>query len=83
MVESEVTMFSNNLTVIHLSKNPIYYKRTKYVDVKYHFVGELVEKGAGKIQKVTTEENLADIGMKIMTTSKFKHFLDLLHVSTS
>lgn len=32
------------------------------------------------IQKMPTEDNLVDSRTKVMTTAKFKHCLDLLHV---
>ena len=35
-------------------------KRTKHIDVRYHFVREYVEQGVVKIIFVKSEENLAD-----------------------
>lgn len=31
-------IYCNNESAIHLSKNQMYFERTKYVDVKLHFV---------------------------------------------
>ena len=74
-------MFLDSQSAIHLCKNPIYHERTKHIDIRYHFVRDLVANGIVKIQKIPTEDNLADMGTKVqVTTSKFKYCLNLLHV---
>ena len=80
MLQGKVTVFSDSQSAIHLCKNPVYHERTKHVDVKYHYVRDQVAKGTVNIQKVPTENNPADMGTKIMTATKFKHCLGLLHV---
>lgn len=50
------------------------------MDVRYHFVRDQVANDAVRIQKMPTEDNPADMGIKIVVATKFKHCLDLLHV---
>ena len=64
---------SDSQNAIHLCKNPMYHERTKHVDVRYHFVRELVANGDIHIQKISTEDNLADMGTKTVTATKFSH----------
>ena len=66
--------------MIHLSKNPVYHEHIKHVDVRYHYVQDLVANGTVNILKVPTENNPANMGTKVLTATKFKHYLDLLHV---
>ena len=80
LLKTEAVVYSDSQSAIHLSKNPVYHERTKHVDVKYHFVRDLIANGEVQIQKIPTEENPADMGTKIVTAAKFKHCLDLLHV---
>ena len=80
LLQGDVIVYSDSQSAIHLCKNPIYHERTKHVDVKYHFVRDQVATGAVKIQKVSTEDNPADMGTKSVTTAKLKHCLNLLHV---
>ncbi|XP_052192797.1 secreted RxLR effector protein 161-like [Diospyros lotus] len=80
MLQDKVVVFSDSQSAIHLCKNPVYYERTKHVDVKFHFVRDQVAKENVIIQKVPTENNPADMGTKIVTAAKFKYCLDLLHV---
>ena len=63
-----------------MSKNPVYHKRTKHVDVKYHYVRDQVANSTVIIKKVPIEDNPADIGIKIATAVKFNHCLNLLLV---
>ena len=63
-----------------MSKNPVYHKRTKHVDVKYHYVRDQVANGIVIIKKVPREDNPGDMGTKIVTATKFRHCLDLLLV---
>lgn len=46
--------------------------RTKHIDVRYHFVRDLVEAEVIKFEYVKTEENRADPNTKNVTTDLFK-----------
>ena len=45
--------------------------RTKHIDVKYHFIRMQQSKDVIKVQKVPTEENLADIFTKVLVGAHF------------
>ncbi|XP_052205128.1 B3 domain-containing transcription factor VRN1-like, partial [Diospyros lotus] len=80
LLQSKVVVFSDSQSAIHLSKNPVYHDRTKHVDVKYHYVREMIANGTVGIQKVSTANNPADMGTKVLTATKLKHCLNLLHI---
>ena len=50
------------------------------MDVKYHFVRDQVANGDIQIQKISTKNNPADMGTKVVIAAKFKHCKNLLHV---
>ena len=79
-MKTKAMVYSGSQSAIHLSQNLVYHERTMHVDVKYHFVRDQIANGEVQIQKIPTEENPADMGTKIVTATKFKHCLDLLHV---
>ena len=58
--ESCVTIFVDNQGAIALAKNPVGHKRTKHIDVKYHFIRGEVNKGFVKLVYVPSELNIAD-----------------------
>ena len=73
LLQGNVVVHSDSQSAIHLCKNLMYHERTKHVDVRYHFVRELVANGDIHIQKIFTEDNLADMGTKTVTAIKFSH----------
>ena len=38
-------MFCDSQSAIHLAKNQVCHARTKHIDVRYHFVLEIIEEG--------------------------------------
>jgi hypothetical protein len=55
------TIYQDNQACIALSSNPIYHKRTKHIDVRYHYVRERVESGDVVLVHVPSERQLADL----------------------
>ena len=64
-------------SAIHLIKNQRFHERTKHIDVRFHFIQDVVEKGAIKVEKVITDDNAADMLTKIVPLAKFAHCKDL------
>ena len=61
----------NNQSCIKLSENPVFHDRSKHIEMRYHFIRDLVQRGALKLQYIRTNEQIADILTKPLTTSKF------------
>ena len=72
-----VTVYSDNQSAIHLSKNQSHHKKTKHIDVKLHFVRLEVSKGAVKLLKIHTKENPTDMLTKVVPTAKFILYMNL------
>ncbi|CAM8982734.1 unnamed protein product [Rhodiola kirilowii] len=64
--------------VIHLSKHQVFHERSKHIDVKLHFVREVIETGAVAMVKIDTEENPADMLTKPVPSAKFQLCLGLI-----
>ena len=73
-------MFCDSQSAIHLAKNQVYHARTKHIDVRYHFVREIIEEGGVLVQKIKTDDNPADMLTKVVTTIKFNHCLNLIYI---
>lgn len=46
----------DNLSAIRLIKNPEFHKRSKHIDIRYHFVKEKYEAGDFELEHVSTNE---------------------------
>nr|GEZ31889.1 retrovirus-related Pol polyprotein from transposon TNT 1-94 [Tanacetum cinerariifolium] len=51
---------------IHLSRNHVFYERTKHINVRYHFIREVLESKTVKVLKVGTEHNAEDALTKVV-----------------
>jgi hypothetical protein len=59
--QDPTVIYEDNQGCIALSENPILHKRTKHIDIRYHFTREKVETGEVKLVYVPTEDQLADL----------------------
>ena len=67
-----MTLYRDNLSAINISKNPIQYSRTKHIDIRHHFIRDLVEDKKIILEHVTTEKQLADIFTKALDANQFE-----------
>ena len=65
------TLFFDNQSVIFLTKEQMFHERTKHIDVRYHFVREIIAHGDIVVSKVGTQDNLADMMTKSLPIAKF------------
>ena len=54
-------IFEDNQGCIALSDNPVSHKRTKHIDIRYHFIRERVASKEVELKYVATEDQLADL----------------------
>jgi hypothetical protein len=47
-------------------------ERTKYIDVRYHFVRDVIEEGLVKVCKISTHDNSTDMMTKYVHVAKFE-----------
>ena len=51
----------DNQSCIKLSENPVFHDRLKHIEMKYHFIRDLVQRGTLKLQYIHTDEQIVDI----------------------
>ncbi|GKC77542.1 retrotransposon protein, putative, ty1-copia subclass, partial [Tanacetum coccineum] len=59
---------------IHLSRNHVFHERTKHINVRYHFIREVLEAKTVKVLKVGTEHNVVDALTKVLSMKKLDDF---------
>lgn len=67
-------------SAINLSRNQMYHEGTKHIDVRLHFITDIIEEGAIEVVKVYINDNPATMLTKLVPLRKFKHCPDLLNV---
>ena len=73
-------IYCDNQSCIKLYKNLVFHDKSKHIDIKYHFIRDMVEKGVVKLQYVAIDEQVADVLTKSLSKVKFEYFIDKLGV---
>ena len=59
-----------------MSVNPIMHKRSKHIDIRYHFVREKVATGEVKLEFIETENQQADLLTKPLLRARLVRMRD-------
>jgi len=65
---------------INISKNTIQHSRTKHIDIRHHFIRDLVEEKVVALEHVDAEEQLADIFTKALDAKQFEKLRGKLRI---
>ena len=65
-------IFCDNTSSINISKNPVQHSRTKHIDIRHHFIRELVDDGIISLEFISTLNQKADILTKPLDTLSFE-----------
>ncbi|GJY85317.1 hypothetical protein Tco_0499343 [Tanacetum coccineum] len=69
----DVLIRCDNKGAFDLSRNPVQYSRTKHIEIRHHFLRDNVQKGNISIEKVASEDNIADILTKPLKREVFNY----------
>ena len=72
------TIFEDNQGCIALSGNPIFHKRTKHIDIRYHFIRERIVSKEVELKYIPTKNQLADLltkGLQKPRTIELRNYI--------
>ncbi|GKC66866.1 copia protein [Tanacetum coccineum] len=69
----DIPIMCDNKGAIDLGKNPVQHSRTKHIEIRHHFLRDNVQKGNIFIEKVLSEDNIADILTKPLKRESFNY----------
>jgi hypothetical protein len=70
--DSCIKLFCDSQNTIYLTKDQMFHERTKHIDIKYHYVGNMVARGKLQLCKISTHDNPADMITKHVPVAKFE-----------
>ena len=78
--EGKEVVYEDNMGTIFLSENEQVSARTKHIDIRYHFIRDIIHKKELKVKHVKGENNVSDILTKNVNQVAFnKHSSNIKH----
>ncbi|KAK2355658.1 gag-protease polyprotein [Trifolium repens] len=68
--QDALTLYCDNMSAINISKNPV--QHNKHIDIRHHFIRDLVESKIVTLEHVGTKEQVADIFTKALDAVQFE-----------
>jgi hypothetical protein len=76
-----IDLFCDSQSAIYLIKDQMFHERIKHIDVKYHYIREVIAEGRLKIPKISTHDNPADMMTKHVLVAKFEFYSSLVGIT--
>lgn len=81
-LSDSVKIFCDNSSTIKLANNPVFNGRCKHIDVRFHFLRNLVSDGAVSMEYCGTGDQVADIMTKPLKLDQFQKLRSALGVKS-
>jgi hypothetical protein len=69
------TLFIDNQSAMAIARNPEFHDRTKHIEVRYHFLRQVVDDGEIHLEYLPTGEQIADVLTKGLSREKHEVFV--------
>ena len=73
-------LYCDSQSAIHLSKNPMFHSRSKHIDVRYHWIKDVLESKQLKLEKIHTNDNASDMMTKALPNEKIVCCMKIVEV---
>jgi ATP-binding cassette subfamily B (MDR/TAP) protein 1 len=70
MKQEKYILYCDSQSAIYLAKNPSFYARTKHIEVRYHWIRQVVSSKLVQLEKIHTDKNGSDMMTKILPKDK-------------
>ena len=78
--QDTMVVYCDNSSAIDISKNLIQHSKTKHIEIRYHFIRDLVERKIVCLEYIPTERQNVDIFTKPLNKSKFETLRQVIGV---
>jgi hypothetical protein len=74
-MEESMILFDNH-SYINMTENLMFHDKSKHIEIQYHYICDMVQMGAIKLQYVGTNEQVLDVLTKSLSRVNFEHLQD-------
>ena len=78
--QDSMVVYCDNSSAIDISKNLVQHSKTKHIEIRYHFIRDLVERKIVCLEYILNERQNADIFTKPLDRSKFETLYQVIGV---
>ena len=75
-----MVVYYDNSSTIDISKNPVQHSKTKHIEIRYHFIKNLIERKIVCLEYIPNERQNANIFTKPLNRSKFETLCEVIGV---
>jgi hypothetical protein len=68
----------DNQSRVKLSENPVFHDKSKHIEIKYHYIRDMVQRKELHVRYLPTHEQIVDIFTKPLASVKFEYFRERL-----
>ncbi|KAG6520057.1 hypothetical protein ZIOFF_017087 [Zingiber officinale] len=79
--EAPTTIFCDNNSTIAMTKNPVFHARTKHIELRHHFIRDLVSDKKIQLKFINTNEQLADDFTKAVSSGKIEQLRNHVRIT--
>eukprot|EP00253_Pinus_taeda_P002994 PITA_02994 len=76
-----IVIHCDNQTRGKLSENPVFHDRSKHIEIKYHYIRDIVQSRAIRLEYISTDEQTTDILTKLLPRDKFIDKMGLMEIN--
>ena len=73
-----VKLFMNNNLIMKLIKNSEFHARTKHIEIRHHFIKNVIESERIRLLKINENDNSTDLFIKPLFKSTFEKHMKIL-----
>jgi ATP sulfurylase len=76
-LELEPTLiYCDNQSCVKLSENLVFHDKSKHIEIKYHYIRDMVRRGVVELRYISIDEQIVDILTKPLSRVKYEYFRD-------
>ena len=73
-------VYCDNQSCVKLSENPMLHDKSRHIEIKYHYIMDMMWRGVVKLQYVVTDKEIFDVLTKPLARVKFEYFMENIGV---
>ena len=75
-----ICIYCDNQGCVKLAENSVFHDKSKHVEIKYHYIQDMVQRGEVNLLYVAMNEQIIDVLTKPLARVKFEYFKERLGV---